>query len=115
KTGHKCSHGITTGSCCKNRSRPAHALQDRSGILGGSVDVDVGYQIFRKLLLLASPPDCHGTESHVPGKLNPKMAKATYALNGDQISTAQTSIAKSVVGRDARAEQRSGFCRCELI
>jgi hypothetical protein len=43
------------------------------------------------------------------------MAKATYALNGDQISAAPTGMAKSVVGGDARAEKRSGFCRCELV
>jgi hypothetical protein len=43
------------------------------------------------------------------------MPKATYALNGDQISAAQTGIAKSVVGRNPSAEQRSGFCGCELI
>src|SRR4029077_16819100 len=37
------------------------------------------------------------------------------ALHGDQISTAQTRVAKSVVGRNARAEERGGFYGCELI
>jgi hypothetical protein len=51
----------------------------------------------------------------VARKLDAEMAKATYALNGDQISAAQARIAKSVVSGDARAEKRSGFCRCELV
>src|SRR4029077_13299194 len=72
-------------------------------------------QIFRKLFLLAPTPDCDSTESHVPRKLNTEMPKATNALHSDQISVAQAGIAKSVVGRNARAEERGGFCGCELI
>jgi hypothetical protein len=37
-------------------------------------------------------------ESHVPGKLDIKMPKATNALHSDQISSAQAGVAKSVVG-----------------
>src|SRR2546429_5730257 len=85
KTGHKCSHGITTGSCCENRPRPAQTLQYCRGILGGRIDVDVCAQIFRQLFLLASTPDCHGMESHVPRKLNTKMPKATNTLDRNQI------------------------------
>jgi hypothetical protein len=51
----------------------------------------------------------------VPRKLDTKMAKSTNALDGDQISSAQAGVAKSVVGRNPRAEERSGFCGCELI
>ena len=54
-------------------------------------------------------------ESHVPRELDTKMPKATNALQSDQISSAQASVAKSVVGRDTRAEQRSGFWGPELI
>jgi hypothetical protein len=43
------------------------------------------------------------------------MPKATNALHRNQISTAQAGVAKSVVGRNARAEQRSSFYGCELI
>ena len=43
------------------------------------------------------------------------MPKATNALHSDQISTAQAGIAKSVVGRDARAQERRGLCGCELV
>ena|GEM_PF-4914657 len=43
------------------------------------------------------------------------MPKATNALHSDQISAAQAGVAKSVVGRDIRAEERSGFYGCELI
>jgi hypothetical protein len=43
------------------------------------------------------------------------MPKAANALHADQISTAQTSVTKSVVGRDTRAEERSSFCGTELI
>src|SRR4029077_14200458 len=70
---------------------------------------------FRKLFLLASTPDCDRTESHVPRKLDTQMPKAANALHSDQVSTAQAGVAKSVVGRDPRAEKRSGFCGCELI
>jgi hypothetical protein len=45
----------------------------------------------------------------VARKLNAKMPKATNALHSHQISCAQACIAKSVVGRDTRAEERSGF------
>jgi hypothetical protein len=51
----------------------------------------------------------------VPRKLDAKMSKSTNALHSDQISAAQAGIAKSVVGGDARAEERCGFCRTELV
>ena len=51
----------------------------------------------------------------MPCELDPKMPKATNALHGDQISTAQAGVAKSVVSRNARAEERSGFYGRELI
>ena len=115
KTGHKWPHSITTGACCENRSGPAHTLQYRCGIVDGSIDVDVRAQIFRKLFLVASTPDRDSTEPHVPRKLDTKMPKATNALHSDQISAAQAGVAKSVVGRDTRAEERGGFCGTELI
>ncbi len=37
KTGHKWPHGITTGGCCENRTGPAHTLQHRCTIVGGSI------------------------------------------------------------------------------
>ena len=43
------------------------------------------------------------------------MPKATNALHSDQISAAQTGVAKSVVGRNARTEEGGGFCGAELI
>src|SRR5580692_10954382 len=115
KTGHKCSHDSTAGSGGQNRSCPTHALQDRSEILDSRIDVDVRAQVFRQFFLFPSPPDRDSTESHVARKLDAEMAKATYALNGDVISAAQAGIAKSVVGCNPRAEQRSGFRGCELI
>src|SRR5713226_2351851 len=115
KAGHKWPHSTATGGCCKNCSGPAHTLQHRCGIIHGSIDVDVRAQVFRKLFLLASLPDCDGTESHVPGKLDAKVPKATNALHSDQISAAQAGVAKSVVGGDTRAEERGGFCGTELI
>jgi hypothetical protein len=42
-------------------------------------------------------------------------AKSTNALHGDQISTAQAGVAKSVVSRDTRAEKRGGFGGLEFI
>jgi hypothetical protein len=48
-------------------------------------------------------------ETHVPGELDTKMPKATNTLHSDQISTTQAGVAKSVVGRDARAEKRGCF------
>ena len=72
-------------------------------------------QIFCKLFLLAPAADCDSSEPQVPRKLDAKMPKATNALHGDQISTAQAGVAKSVVGGDTRAEERSGFYGRELI
>jgi hypothetical protein len=43
------------------------------------------------------------------------MPKATNALHGDQISTAQAGVAKSVVGGDTRAEERGGIYGTELV
>jgi hypothetical protein len=43
-------------------------------------------------------------ESQLPRKLDTQMPEAANALHGDQISTAQAGVAKSVVGRDTRAE-----------
>jgi hypothetical protein len=54
-------------------------------------------------------------ESHVPGKLDTKMAKAANPLYGDQISAAQAGVAKSVESGDTRAQQRGGLCGIELI
>ncbi len=115
KTGHKWSHSITTGGCCENRSGPAHTLQGRCGILGGSINVNVSAQVFRKLFLVASLPDGDSMESHVPRKLDAEMPKATNALHSDQISAAQTSVAKSVVGRNTRAEERGGLDGSEFV
>src|SRR5688500_5003563 len=72
-------------------------------------------QIFGKLFLSASTSDGDSMESHVARKLNAKMPKATNALHRDQISAAQIGVAKSVEGRDARAEKRGGFYGTELI
>src|SRR6266436_6163798 len=72
-------------------------------------------QILRKLLLLASAPDCDSMESHVPRELDTKMPKAANALHSHQISAAQAGVAKSVVGRDTRAEERRGLCGSELV
>src|SRR5258706_13786467 len=49
KSGHEWSHTITTGSRCENRSGPAHTLQYRCGIFGGSIDLDVRGPIFGQL------------------------------------------------------------------
>jgi hypothetical protein len=54
-------------------------------------------------------------ESHVPRKLDTKMTEATNALHRHQIASTQTGIAKGVVGRDARAQQRGGLYGTELI
>jgi hypothetical protein len=54
-------------------------------------------------------------EAHVPRKLDTKMPKAANALHSDQISTTQAGVAKSVVGRDPRAEERGCFRRPEII
>jgi hypothetical protein len=54
-------------------------------------------------------------EPHLPRKLDAKMPKTTNALHGDQISAAQAGITKSIVGRDASAEERGGFCGPKLI
>src|SRR4029077_18848695 len=85
------------------------------GIVDGSIDVDVRAQIFRKLFLLAPTPDGDSAETHVPRKLDTKMPKPANPLYGDQISSAQPGVAKSIVGRDTRAEQRGGFCGTELV
>src|SRR5882724_7853185 len=110
KTGDKWPHGITAGSCCENRSGPAQTLQHRCGILAGTIDVDVRAQIFRKLLLLASTSDRNRMESHLPRKLDTQMPKAANALHSDQVATTQAGVAKSVVSRDTRAQERRGFC-----
>src|SRR5882762_214132 len=115
KTGHKWPHSTATGGCCENRSGPAHTLQHRCGIIDGSIDVDLRAQVFRKLFLVASLPDGDSAESHVPRKLDAKMPKATNALHRDQISAAQASVAKSVVGCNTRAEEWGGLYGCELI
>jgi len=43
------------------------------------------------------------------------MAKAANALYRYQISAAQAGVAKSVVGRDTRTEERGSFRGCEFI
>ena len=115
KTRQKRPHSSTTRACCENRFGPAHALQYRSDILVSSIDVNVCAQISCKLFLLASTPNCDRPEAHVPRKLDTKMPETANALHSDQISTAQAGVAKSVVGRNAGAKERSGFYRCELI
>jgi hypothetical protein len=72
-------------------------------------------QLFRKRFLLPSTPDRDSTESHLARKLDTKMPKATNTLHRDQISAAQAGVAKRVVGRDPRAEERGGFCGPELL
>jgi hypothetical protein len=54
-------------------------------------------------------------ETHMPRKLDTKMPKAANSLYSDQISTTQAGVAKSVVGRDPRAEERSRFSRPQVL
>jgi hypothetical protein len=54
-------------------------------------------------------------ETHVPRKLDTKMPKAANSLYSNQISAAQPGVAKSVVGRDPRAEERGRFRGPEVI
>src|SRR6185369_8134440 len=96
-------------------SGPAHTLQYRCGVIDGSIDVNVRAQLFRKLFLLASSPDCDRTESHVPRKLDTEMPKPANALHSHQISAAQAGIANGVISRDTRAEERGGLHGSELV
>src|SRR6516165_5227071 len=43
------------------------------------------------------------------------MPKAANTLHSDQVPSAQAGIAKSVVGRDTRAEERGSFCGTQLV
>src|SRR5258706_14763693 len=54
-------------------------------------------------------------ESHVPRILDTQVPQTANALHGHQISAAQAGVAKSVVGRDTRAEKRGGLYGIELI
>ncbi len=115
KPGHKRPHGVAVGSCCENCPGPSHTLQYHCGIVAGRIDVDVRSEILRKLFLVAATTDCHGMESHVPRKLDAKMPQTTNALHGHKISATQAGVAKSVISRDARAQERGGLCGTELI
>jgi hypothetical protein len=90
-------------------------LQHSGGIIDGGIDVNVRAQILRQLFLLGSAPDRDSVESHFSRELDTKMPKAANALHSDQVSAAQAGIAKSVVGRDTRAKEWSGFRGPELI
>jgi hypothetical protein len=72
-----------------------------TGIVDGSIDIDVRAQIFRKLFLLAPSTDCISMETHVPRKLNTKMPEATDALHGDQVSSAQARLTAVSNGKSA--------------
>jgi hypothetical protein len=54
-------------------------------------------------------------KAHVPRKLDTKMPKATNTLHSDQISSTQAGVAKSVVSRNARAEERGCFRGPEVV
>jgi hypothetical protein len=54
-------------------------------------------------------------KSQMPGKLNTQVPEPADTLHRHQIAPAQASIAKSVVGCDARAEERSGFRGIQFI
>jgi len=51
----------------------------------------------------------------VPRELDTKMSKATNTLHRYQVASAQTSIAKSVIGGNTGAKKRGGFHRSKLI
>src|SRR5258708_13616865 len=51
----------------------------------------------------------------MPRDRHTQMPKTANPLHGDQVSTAQAGVAKSVVSRNARAEERSSFCGCEIV
>jgi hypothetical protein len=51
----------------------------------------------------------------MPCELDPKVPKTTDTLNSDQIAALQTSLAKSVVGRNTRTDERSSLYRSELV
>jgi len=101
---------FTTGSLLREIAlAPPICCSARRGIVGGSIDVDVRAQIFRKLFLITSAPELRQCGTPCAVQTGPQVPKAANALHGDQISTAATRIAKSVVGGNPRAEKRSGF------
>jgi hypothetical protein len=51
----------------------------------------------------------------VPRKLDAKVPKATNALHSDEISAAQASVTKSVVGCNTGAEERGCLYGSELV
>ena len=54
-------------------------------------------------------------ESQAPRKLDAKMPQTTNALHGHKISATQAGVAKSVISRDARTQERGGLCGTEFI
>ena len=90
-------------------ARAPHALQHSCGIIEGPINVHTCAPRSCASFLLASASDGDRPESHVSRKLNAEVSQAPNALHSDRIPGAQTGVAKGVVGRDARAEERRGL------
>src|SRR5580658_305025 len=72
-------------------------------------------QLLGELRFFRSVIDGYGAETHPPRELNAQMSEPADSLNADQIARAQAGVTQCVVGRYARAKQRGGFRRRELI
>ena len=99
------------GAVARSRSGPAHTVREcRCGIIISRINVEVRTEIFGKLFPCPLHVQARQYEIPYAGQTEyPGAAEPADTLHRHQIAPAQANIARSVVGSDARAEERSGF------
>ena len=110
--------GAHRGGCGhrgQDRRGAAEGLQGVGHVGAGGIDVVMGAERPRLLLLVRAAGDRHGLEPHPAGELHAEMAEAADAEDGDEVARTGAALAQRVEGGDARAEQRRGVLRGQVV
>src|SRR4051812_34896461 len=72
-------------------------------------------QFLRGWLLVLSPADRHGVESHLACELNAQMSQSADAKHCYHVADTRTCVTKRVEHGDARAHEGSRFLRRQFL
>ena len=115
EAGDEIRHGFAARGGCEDDFGAAEFLQFRDGVGRGAVNVNMRAKLFGKRFAVSASADGGDAIAKLAGELHPQMAKAPYALNGDQIARERAAVTQSVERSDAGAKKRSGIGGIERV
>src|SRR5262249_30336985 len=85
--------GLAAGRGAHDDASAAEFLKFGGGVGGGSVDVDVGAELFGEYFAVFAAADGGDPVTELVGELNAEMAEAANSLDGDQVTWASAAVA----------------------